>query len=329
MLLEHPIYFNLIGPNYPPTTQQILGLDHTRLLWVIVTLRTLVLAAIAVDLGWMIFRPTARRLAPVLVALATIPVLLWFTPDFLETYRAGRLATTPLRPAILYLNAKWTSMPVVASNLTVGRELRPLLDAPDRLILAGGRPGRIDPLPALLNSGQPFVYVRTPGDAEDVVAYLDASGACAPREDVGDVQIWHCQRRRGAAPWPTFGDGIELAAARLPDQLDDPALPDALLAHDGGASPPITPSSFTWWTAAGRMIGQWDQTPAAGAAPTSGWTPGRVVVDDYRIDLDLAGAQEPVRVLVGLYDPATGERLPVAQSTLPAADNAVEVRSYP
>jgi hypothetical protein len=326
VLLEHPVYFNLIGPNYPPTTQQILGLDPTRLLWVIVTLRTLVLVAIAVDLGWMLLRPAARRRAPVLVALATIPALLWFTPDFLETYRAGRLATTPLRPAIVYLNALDADLPIVASNLTVGREVRPLLTAPDRLILAGGRPDRVEPLPALLDSGQPFVYVRTPGDAEAVVAYLDASGACAQREDVGDVQLWRCHVT--AEPAAVFGDAIELAAARLPDTLDAPLYltlfwrTSAPLAADYTVFVHVVDSS-------GRMIGQWDQAPAAGAAPTSSWTPGRIVVDDYRIDLDPAGAQHPVRVLVGLYDPATGARLPVTATTLPTADAAVEVRSYP
>ena len=46
-------------------------------------------------------------------------------------------------------------------------------------------------------------------------------------------------------------------------------------------------------------------------------------------DLDRAGAQSPVRVMVGLYDPVTGVRLPVSATSLPSADNAVEVRSYP
>lgn len=326
VLLEHPVYFNLIGPNYPPTTQQILGLDHTRLLWVIVTLRTLVLIAIAVDLGWLLLRPAARRLAPVLVALATIPALLWFTPDFLETYRAGRLATTPLRPAIVYLNAQGDAIPLVTSNLTVGRELRPLLDAPNRLLLAGGRPGRVEPLPPLLDSGQPFVYLRTPGDSEDVVAYLDASSACTHREDVGDVQLWRCH-----APAPSltvFDDGIELAAAYLPDALQE----TFYLTLFWRTAAPLA-ADYTVFVHVvdgnGRMIGQWDQPPAAGAAPTSSWTPGRIIVDDYQIDLDLTETQRPVRVLVGLYDPATGARLPVSATTLPTADAAVEIRSYP
>lgn len=326
VLLEHPVYFNLIGPNYPPTTQTLLGLDPARLLWVIVVLRTLVLAAIAVDLGWTLLRPTARRLAPVLLALTTIPVLLWFAPEFLDTYRAGRLATTPLRPAILYLDAQDATTPIVAANLTLGRELRPLLAAPDRLILAGGRPGRVDPLPALLAQGTPFFYVRTPGDGEDVPAYLDASRACGLREDVGDVQIWQCHA--AATPIATFGDSIELAAARLPTALDNPL---HLTLFWRTATPIL--GDYTVFVhvvdSAGRMIGQWDQAPAAGAAPTSSWTPGRVVVDDYRIDLDRTGAQTPLRVLVGLYDPTTGLRLPVTHATLPASDDALELRSYP
>ncbi|HHW87250.1 MAG TPA: DUF2029 domain-containing protein [Chloroflexi bacterium] len=326
VLLEHPVYFNLIGPNYPPTTQQILGLDHTRLLWVIVSLRTLVLIAIAIDLGWTLLQPAARRLAPVFLALATIPALLWFTPDFLATYRAGRLATTPLRPAIVYLNAQSHDLPVVASNLSVERTLRPLLDAPDRLILAGGRPERVEPLPALLDSGRPFVYVRTPDDANDVVAYLDASGACPHREDIGDAQLWRCHV--DATPLAVFDDAIALAAVHLPDALRTPLY--LTLFWRANAPPRADYTVFVHVVdASGNMIGQWDQPPAAGAAPTSSWTPGRIVVDDYRIELDLAAAQRPVRVLVGLYDPATGTRLPVSATVLPTADNAVEVWSYP
>lgn len=326
VLLEHPIYFNLIGPNYPPTIQQILGLDPTRLLWLIVSLRTLVLVAIAADLGWTLLRPTARRLAPVLLALATIPALLWFTPDFLAAYRAGRLATTPLRPAIVYLNAQSDTLPIVASNLTVARTLRPLLATPNRLILAGGRPGRVEPLPTLLASGQPFVYVRTADDADDVVSYLDASGACAQREDIGDVQFWRCH---AATPsLAVFDDGIELAAAHLPDALQE----TLYLTLFWRTAAPLA-ADYTVFVHVidgnGRMIGQWDQPPAAGAAPTSSWTPGRIVVDDYRIELDQRDAQRPVQVRVGLYEPTTGARLSVTTTTLPSADDAVEVRSYP
>jgi hypothetical protein len=126
VLLEHPVYFNLIGPNYPPTAQQSTrSRPHAAAVGDRHAAHAGAHVAIAVDLGWMLLRPAARRRAPVLVALATIPALLWFTPDFLETYRAGRLATTPLRPAIVYLNALDAGLPIVASSLTVGREAAP------------------------------------------------------------------------------------------------------------------------------------------------------------------------------------------------------------
>ncbi len=326
VLLEHPVYFNLVGPNYPPATQQILGVDYTRLLWVIVTLRTVVLVAIAADLGWMLFRPAARRLAPVIAALATVLVVLWFVPDFLHTYAAGRLATTPLRPAILYLNATDAALPIVSSNLEVGRELRPLLTDRDRLIMAGGRPDRVEPLPELLAGQTPFVYVRAPGDSETVVDFLGNSGACAVREDIGGVQLWYCNNAN--APMATFDGGPELVAAHLPGTLDDPLYATLFWR----ATAPVA-TDYTVFVhvvdAAGNMLGQWDQVPGAGSAPTSGWTPGTLVADDYRIDLDRTDAQSPVRVIVGLYDPVTGDRLPVSATSLPSADNGVDVRSYP
>jgi hypothetical protein len=324
VLAEHPVYFNLIGPDYPPTTQQLLGVDYTRLLWIIVSGRTVVLAAIAVDLGWMLLYPTARRLAPVLAALATLPVLLWFAPDAFNTYRAGQLATTPLRPAILYLNATDNSLPIVMTDLTIGRQLRPLLDRSDRLILAGGRADRLDPAPALVEGRRPFLFVRTGNDNPAVVGYLEQSGECSERAEVGAVQIWRCNTV--GASLATFAGAIDLAGVRLPAQLDDP-LALTLIWHM------TTPVALDYTVfvhvvdASGRMIGQWDQMP--GGAPTSVWRPGAIVVDDYRIDLDRAGLQKPVRVLVGLYNAATLERLPVTAATLPNADHAVKIWSFP
>ena len=327
VLLEHPVYFNLIGPNYPPATQQLLGVDPARLLWVIVALRTVVLAAIAVDLGWMLFRPAARRWAPVVVALATILVVVWFVPDFLHTYAAGRLATTPLRPAILYLNETDASVPIVSSTLAVGRELRPLLGTPDRLLMAGGRPDRIEPLPELLAQQTPFIYVRSPGDTEAVVEALDRAGICPHRMDVGAVQLWQCNGVR-TEPLALFDGGGELVAAHLPATLAD-SLYATLFWR---ATAPID-ADYTVFVhvvdAAGHMVGQWDQVPGGGSAPTSSWSPGTLLADDYRLQLNLENAQLPVHVRVGLYDAATGARRAVQTTNLPTLDSSVEIRSYP
>ncbi len=138
--------------------------------------------------------------------------------------------------------------------------------------------------------------------------------------------MWYCNY--AGLSVATFDGGLELVAAHLPGTLDDPLFATLFWR----ATAPVE-TDYTVFVhivdAAGRMIGQWDQVPGAGSAPTSGWTPGTLIADDYRIDLDLAAAQSPVRVIVGLYDPATGERLPVLATSLPSADNAVDVRSYP
>jgi hypothetical protein len=54
----------------------------------------------------------------------------------------------------------------------------------------------------------------------------------------------------------------------------------------------------------GGLVAQADRVPGGGARPTTGWLPGEVIADVY--DLPVAGA---AALRVGLYDPATGERL--------------------
>lgn len=62
-----------------------------------------------------------------------------------------------------------------------------------------------------------------------------------------------------------------------------------------------------------RVLAQRDATPGLGARPTSRWTPGQVVVDPYLVALPETGyAPDQAVWEVGLYDPATGRRLPVA-----------------
>jgi len=60
-----------------------------------------------------------------------------------------------------------------------------------------------------------------------------------------------------------------------------------------------------------RRIGQRDSFTGLGNYPTSEWSPGTVIVDAYRVLLD-PEAEAPVEAVVevGLYDPASLERLP-------------------
>ncbi len=62
-------------------------------------------------------------------------------------------------------------------------------------------------------------------------------------------------------------------------------------------------SSFLW--------GQQDNEPVGGARPTSTWRAGEVIVDHYSIPLAPTAPTGRYLLEVGMYDPATGARLPV------------------
>jgi hypothetical protein len=64
----------------------------------------------------------------------------------------------------------------------------------------------------------------------------------------------------------------------------------------------------------GLPHGQLDYIPGAGAAPTSSWAPGQVVVDALALPIAVDATPGAYRVAVGLYDAASGGRLPVTDA---------------
>lgn len=61
----------------------------------------------------------------------------------------------------------------------------------------------------------------------------------------------------------------------------------------------------------GRLYGQVDQSPGAGAFPTTGWLPGEYITDAYTIPIAPQAPPGDYHLEIGLYDPDTGQRLPV------------------
>lgn len=59
----------------------------------------------------------------------------------------------------------------------------------------------------------------------------------------------------------------------------------------------------------GTILGQDDHPPLKGASPTSGWKAGQRFIDHYRIPIGADAPAGTARVLVGMYDPVTGDRL--------------------
>ncbi len=59
----------------------------------------------------------------------------------------------------------------------------------------------------------------------------------------------------------------------------------------------------------GVIVGQSDQEPAGGSRPTSGWLPGEFIADRHSVRVQDNALLGPATLLVGLYDPATGQRV--------------------
>jgi hypothetical protein len=62
----------------------------------------------------------------------------------------------------------------------------------------------------------------------------------------------------------------------------------------------------------GRLIAQSDAIPAGGARPTNEWLEGEYVTDPHQLSWRETTYSGPARLIVGLYDPLTGQRLPTA-----------------
>jgi hypothetical protein len=322
-LLEHPIYHNLIGPDYAPTIRRLIDFDYRQLFLAIIIARTVVLVALGIDLlselfvGWRRF-----RWLPVAMAGLAVAGIVLLLPQFGRAYAAGRLATSPVRPLARLVNALPTELPIVAQSLPLGRGLGPLLDQPERLHLFGGRPGRIEPLPALAERS-PFLYIRTGDDDPALAEQIEARYHCPTRWPLRDWELWFCHDAT-VSIIAQFEQGIELVAATTPQNAGNPIQVTLFWR----TTEPIA-QEYTVFVhvvdANGKMVGQWDQAPGAGESPTTNWEVGRLIVDEYQVPLTLADSTPPYRILTGLYEPASGDRLSVLQSTHPVSDGRLEI----
>jgi hypothetical protein len=72
-----------------------------------------------------------------------------------------------------------------------------------------------------------------------------------------------------------------------------------------------------------QLHGQLDQQPLNNLWPTSRWQPNQPLADPYGIPIAPDAPPGQYQLLVGMYQPQTGERLPVTQQGQPKPDNAI------
>jgi hypothetical protein len=65
----------------------------------------------------------------------------------------------------------------------------------------------------------------------------------------------------------------------------------------------------------GHIVAQQDQIPVGGTRPTTGWAPGEVIGDPYRLFVGAGVPPGEYRVRIGWYDARTGERVRLADGS--------------
>jgi uncharacterized membrane protein len=125
-----------------------------------------------------------------------------------------------------------------------------------------------------------------------------------------------------------LGDSIHLAGYDLnPAPNLQPATPISLTLYWQSTAKIST--DYTVFTqllgSDGQVWAQWDNPPQAGRYPTTAWTEADRVADRYSLTLREGAPPGDYRLLVGMYDPATGDRLPVAIDGRPQPEQAIEL----
>ncbi len=120
-----------------------------------------------------------------------------------------------------------------------------------------------------------------------------------------------------ARPLATFADGrILLVGADLHGPLRHGATPRLHLYWQATAPLQRDYTVFVHVVDdAGTKWGQRDSWPVDGQRATSGWRPGELVADEHPVYIDVAGPREGYRLVIGLYDLETGERLPLGDGS--------------
>ncbi len=160
------------------------------------------------------------------------------------------------------------------------------------------------------------LYQGSYGPNADLVAWLDANLYPAGGEWQDEMLYLGYAAPDGewerVARDDRFEEGMRLTGARWTPRVR--AGDAAALELTWSADSPVA-RSYTVFVHAvdstGRLVAQHDGIPGTGQRPTSGWAAGEEVGDRHGLLLPTAGPGE-LTILVGLYDPDTGQRLRLA-----------------
>ena len=304
-VLEQPIYFVLV----PEATGLLAG---------IVLARWLVLGALLVEFGWVLWGSSLRRLAllrryapaglAVLVGLGMVIAI----PSLVYAYADHRLRDDPAASLIGYLEteqAQAEANVLLFSDQDFLRRAKPYLTGGYKVRLAGGDQ-LYDAAPAVADLIQDSdkIWVVATGDAAGrVQRALNGQGNNLLTYDFGEggeLQLFAPYRQAGAAPLPPVAR-LTSGANLIGYAVDRPVWGQVRVTLYWWAA--RTPNqSYTVFTQIlddeGNLVAGHDSLPADGIAPTQSWVPGRVYADTHLIELPEGLPLGTYRVVAGMYD---------------------------
>ena len=192
----------------------------------------------------------------------------------------------------------------------------------------GGWPAALWPAGGIV-ADRIAAQVRLDDSADPAAAPVEARIAVkldeeADSVDVGTVKVVPAAWPERVAPQATLGEGIELAAARLTTTTAAPGDSVAVHVRWQVAAPP-GPADLHLFVHLGdptqAPLAQSDGPVMGGEYPPRLWAAGEVFSESVTLTLpaDLPPGDYPVQL--GLYDFATGVRLPVLLDSLPSPTN--------
>ena len=294
-----------------------------------------ILALISATAPFVAIAPAYRR--PAIISAADVPVSarpINATFDGKVRLLAYEIHTPETRPGgYVEVGLYWEAVGAMAEDYSIaihlfGRDREPL--------------GQTDSYPA---GGSYPTSLWTPGEAlYDVFRVPVRAGARAPAAASIEVGLYRLATfetlpavdAAGNAVNPVSLGRVKMAGSSFPTTPDHPLEADLdgrvrLVGYDLSADtarPGGTLDVALHWRVTGRLdddytvflqlldadgeiVGQGDGPPMGGDYPTSLWAPGEALVDHHRLQVRDDAAPGTCRIIVGLYNLATGQRLPI------------------
>lgn len=307
-------------------------MEH-QLLVATVLLRTLVFLLLAGEMALVLLPRWAARVGPwrrwaALGAVAlTLGTAVGLAPGLVRAYFRESLARNPCREAVVHLESEAGS----GSLLLFARQETFDLYYPylwRRAVCRvlddyGGSEGLAQHVEAQVRrwgEGREEVWFVT-GEGDEALPVAQAAEAALEgwAYPVGQVQAGTCTLRRYLVPSALVlpegpaqvGQVARLLGARWQVQSEEGEIRLFLVWRaEGPSDVPLT--VFTHLVSPeGHVVAGHDGPPAEGRAPTDAWTSGEVVVDLHHMPVPASLPPGAYTLEAGLYDVATGERVPV------------------